>query len=369
VESGALHLRRVSPFIKRVLIPCDMGIGNLVMYLPALKAIKDASDKLEITVVVSAKYEVNLSLLTEIAPGLINNSITIKNRFKFLYYIKSLLQVKPNYIVVRFNSNTKWFMLSALLCRLVHGTKIIGHSSSDLWTNKFNYFINRKVPVSCDHEAINYLNLSNRLRADIGVEKLDRLPKINSGVDLIDETYLNTLLPNCDSSKLIVFNASSSPFQKWKRWPVEHWKDLIRVLVAKGFTVVAVGGNEDIELHKEILQVYPTHSVHNLCGCLNFSKTISLIATAKLVIGADTALLHLAGLTSTNIIGIFGPTDELRTSPISKNFTLLRSKNCKGRCFTLADNRGHERCNYHACMASLLPAEIEDYINKIVTKC
>ena len=75
-----LKIEKNKTLLKRVLIPCDMGIGNLIMYLPALKSIKEASDELKVTVIVSSKYEVNLKLLKEITPDLIDNSIIISNQ-------------------------------------------------------------------------------------------------------------------------------------------------------------------------------------------------------------------------------------------------------------------------------------------------
>lgn len=89
---------------------------------------------------------------------------------------------------------------------------------------------------------------------------------------------------------------------KMKRWPADHWKELVQMLNRPS---VLLGGPEDI-FCQDIAAM--SASCTNLAGKLSLVESCYLISKAKAVISADTGLLHVADLLSIPVIALLGPT-------------------------------------------------------------
>jgi len=140
-----------------------------------------------------------------------------------------------------------------------------------------------------------------------------------------------------------------------KEWPQAHWEEFARALLAKSppGLLLAVAGDKSLafpvpaDLASRIL-LFP--------GTLALPELGALFERSRLVIGADSAPLHLAACGQTPIIAMFGPTYQELYAPFSKNLTLLTG--------TCACNRDlHLDCDFNPggpgrCMAEILPAQL-----------
>jgi heptosyltransferase-3 len=93
---------------------------------------------------------------------------------------------------------------------------------------------------------------------------------------------------------LLVVNAGAK--LAIKRWPAAHFRETIRQLHAQvpGLQTVLVGSLEERSLNDEIAADLP--DVANLAGQLSLSETWALLSQAKLVLSNDTGTMHMAGL-------------------------------------------------------------------------
>ncbi len=105
----------------------------------------------------------------------------------------------------------------------------------------------------------------------------------------------------------------------YKRWKLQHWKDLIQKVQDLGLQVVITGakGKEEGEYLNEILE--GTQGVINLAGMLSFGQVAALIKNAKAFVGTDTSTTHVAAATGTPTIALFGPTNARAWGPWSPN--------------------------------------------------
>lgn len=96
------------------------------------------------------------------------------------------------------------------------------------------------------------------------------------------------------------------PSAAWemKRWPIEHWKNLISILHHKKFVIL--GGPSD-SFCQEIANVAPERTV-NLAGKLSLKDSCRVVAHAPLVISADTGLIHIADICGVSGLSLMGPT-------------------------------------------------------------
>lgn len=343
-----------------------MGIGNLIMFIPALTKVKNVSADIKLVMVLSENKAINKEVATIFAPQVVNKFLIIKKTFKLWQYFNLFLKNRPDFIILRFNSFSKWNILYSVLCRVFYKSVIIGHSTSRFWDNKFTFILNYKVPVTSEHESKNYINLYLKLCRTLGIKAVKKKYKSQYLFSYAKSNLLKTFFPSGFPQKSILFNASSSKIQLWKRWPRENWIKLLKLLTEDNYNIIAVGSKEDNKIHETVMKYSVPAFSKNLSGRLDFLEMLTLVKFSSLVIAADTALLHIASLTETPIIGLFGPTDEKRTAPNSNHFELLRSSTCSGRCFTLKTPQGYKRCAHKKCMASLSPEIVFNAIRQKV---
>lgn len=141
-----------------------------------------------------------------------------------------------------------------------------------------------------------------------------------------------------------------APSAAWemKRWPLEHWKNLIRELPEQKFVVL--GGPGD-SFCKELEEV-DSSRVKNLAGKLSLAESCELVSKAPLLVSADTGLIHVADLLGKKGISLMGPTAfGFATNKNIKTLELdLECRPCT------KDGRGN--CSqevYQKCMVELTP--------------
>lgn len=89
-----------------------------------------------------------------------------------------------------------------------------------------------------------------------------------------------------------------------KRWPLEHWKQLIANFAQNDFHFIVIGGREDVFL--EELEG-ASFRVRNWAGQTNFSETIALISQSLALVSNDTGALHVGEQLGHPTIALMGP--------------------------------------------------------------
>ncbi|MCO4794450.1 MAG: glycosyltransferase family 9 protein [Bacteriovoracaceae bacterium] len=97
-----------------------------------------------------------------------------------------------------------------------------------------------------------------------------------------------------------------APSAAWemKRWPLDHWKNLIRLLPNENFVVL--GGPADTFC--EELSEIDSKRVVNLAGHLSLIESCYTVSKSKTLVSADTGLIHVADILGIKGISLVGPT-------------------------------------------------------------
>lgn len=134
--------------------------------------------------------------------------------------------------------------------------------------------------------------------------------------------------PSATGGPLIVFH--TGPTWAIREWPHASWCQLITRLQSAGFNnVVQVGASRNAFLGDVQAEVIP--GVTSLVDKLGLEETIAIIAQAKLLIGIDSGLLHMAAWVKTPFVGIWGPTNpELRFSSSCIQTPVVSTVPCQG---------------------------------------
>ena len=147
-----------------------------------------------------------------------------------------------------------------------------------------------------------------------------------------------------------------------RRWPIENYVALAAALLQSGHEVILAGGPDDTWAstsftHLPVIDVIGKHSL---------LETLSLLDSAAVTVTHDTGPLHLAGITSTAIVAIFGPTDPRGRLPQRANTVALWGGEGFA-CRPCYDGRDYAPCLNNGCMQQVTPAMALGEIQTLLT--
>jgi heptosyltransferase III len=104
----------------------------------------------------------------------------------------------------------------------------------------------------------------------------------------------------------------AAPMFVYKRWTAAGWGALAAGLRERGFAVAATGAASDRDY---LDAVWRDARVVRLDGKLSWPEMTALIAGARVYIGPDTAITHLAAAAGAPTVALYGPTDPRLWGP------------------------------------------------------
>jgi heptosyltransferase-2 len=140
-----------------------------------------------------------------------------------------------------------------------------------------------------------------------------------------------------------------------RRWPVAHWVQLAQALRAQGHRLVVVGSAADVPEAHAVTQAVPDAT--NLVGHTSLLQLVALVAQARLVVCHDSGPMHLAALTRTPTVALFGPTaPEERIPP---GVPMVAASAAAGlACAPCYDGVRYAPCTRNRCLADLSVARV-----------
>jgi lipopolysaccharide heptosyltransferase II len=123
-----------------------------------------------------------------------------------------------------------------------------------------------------------------------------------------------------DAPIVVLHVSAGNPF---RRWPAERFAEVAASLVAtdpRRF-VVLTSGPSDRDAAEAVgraarERLGPAHANHVArCGEFDLTELRALVGHAAIYIGGDSGPLHVAGTTTTPVVGLYGPTLPVRSAP------------------------------------------------------
>ena len=99
-----------------------------------------------------------------------------------------------------------------------------------------------------------------------------------------------------------------------KRWPIEHWRRLIAALPQERFILFGTPG--DVPVARAVAAGMPPERVEDLAGRTDLPDFGRRLRSCRIVVTNDTGGMHLANALGVPVIGLFGPTNPVRTGPV-----------------------------------------------------
>jgi len=140
-----------------------------------------------------------------------------------------------------------------------------------------------------------------RLADLLGVPRVPELvpPRVPVGGDVVDHDYA-------------VIHAA--PTFRYKQWTKNGWREIAAALAGRGLSVVATGSPAESE-RRYLDEVWDGINITRADGKLSWPQLAGLLAQARIYIGPDTSVTHLAAAAGCATVALYGPTDPRLWGP------------------------------------------------------
>jgi heptosyltransferase II len=199
------------------------------------------------------------------------------------------------------------------------------------------WLLNRAIPIPAtgeapEHEAYDYLEL---LRRAGWLEGLPRIEEISIAIPEEDRNKAleRLMAAGVRKNAVRIAFASGAAYGSAKCWEPERYAELAdRLITAFDADVILFGAPQESGVAARIALAMRKHAC-NLVGATQIGELPALLSTCRLFIGNDSGAMHVAGAVGVPVIGIFGPTDPEGTRAMTPQFTLIREPVDCSPCF------------------------------------
>jgi heptosyltransferase-2 len=300
-----------APRRTRIWIRMPNWLGDVVMALPLLRALRASRPDAELTLVAKKQF---LPLL---------ESWSIADRLHPLpsqgagYYrhFRALRMEFPDVWLLLTNSFRGDLEAWLTGCRQRFGLVRPG-KSRPLLSHRFSQ------PADFDETTRHQLELWEHFLRHFGLAgPLDRAPQaIRAEATPRDTAHRS--MPNPPIG--LICGSENTPA---KRWPVSHWRALIESLAGENF--VLFGTANDAAITAAVAAGFPADRVRDVAGRTDLITFAREVCDCRLLVTNDTGGMHLANALGVPLIALFGPTNPVRTGPVfAAQVRILQPRGC-----------------------------------------
>jgi lipopolysaccharide heptosyltransferase II len=325
---------------RRILFIRPGGIGDAVLLIPAIQALKEKFPKSTICVLAEKRNADIFSFCR-----------AVDRTFRY-DSLRELVEVlSGTYDVVL--DTEQWHRLSAVFARLSGAPVLIGFA-----TNQRKRLFTHPVCYSHDsHEEDSFFSLLEPLG-------ISGSPGVFAPFLAITENTIVTTTAKLgvfsDRPFVALFPGASIPE---RRWGAEKFRDLAVRLHGRGLPVVVIGGKGD-ERAGETISAEGLGL--NLAGRTSLAETAALLTRSLLLLTGDSGVLHIAVALGVPTVSLFGPGIARKWAPRGENHIVLNRHLSCSPCTRFGYT---PRCSIGACcLAEIAVDEVEEAVMNLLEK-
>jgi len=288
---------------KRLLIVKTSSLGDVVHMLPAVSDIRQARPELMIDWLV----EENFTAIPALHPA-VHRVIPVALR----RWRRTLLQPRIWREFAEFQTalsrdrydsilDTQGLLKSAWLCQLARGTRY-GLDRASAREPLAAWWYDATFPVPRDQHAVG----RNRQLAALALGY-----PVPVGLPDYGISTSKSLLPELPADYVVCLHGAS---RVSKCWPHEHWVALIQALAGEILTAVLPWGSP---AERRIAEAIAGSSGAEVLPKLNIDELTGVLAGARVVVGMDTGLSHLAAALGRPTVALYLETSPQLTGVVS----------------------------------------------------
>jgi heptosyltransferase-2 len=266
------------------------SLGDLVLMIPMLSALRSSFPSKEIHLVCKQKYAGLFD-----GGGLVDSLIPVRRGgLREIFELRAALSRAGYETII----DAHGVIRSSLLFHTLRAPKKLQIRKDELKkaaliAGKANLYTRVTSQVE------RYMELARRLGAEV------REPYAELPLSPAAERRAEMIYGGIGGPFLIAF----APGARWptKRWPAEHFARLISKTAARGFECLLIGGAEDSATNAEVAALSRSAPL-DLTGSLSIIESAAVLKRCRALVTNDSAPLHLAEAVGTPVIAFFGPT-------------------------------------------------------------
>jgi lipopolysaccharide heptosyltransferase II len=304
----------LKPF--RILIRSSNWLGDAVMSVPAVRAIKAGRRDAHITVAVPSKIASMWKLVPEVS-----EIVPLANK-SLLATVRSIRRQSRFDVAILFPNSLR-AALETWLTGIPRRVGYRGHFRRWL----LNQIIcQRETPGAIEHQADRYLRIARELGASVQDNWREALPRVRN---ISDGT--GTVPSGNERMKLAL--SPGAEYGSTKRWLPQRFAEVAAAVVAKlSVQWILLGTPKDMAVGETIARTLG-HSCVNRIGQTTLQQLIDELRECRLLLTNDTGTMHLASLLGVPTVAIFGSTEPRLTGPLGDGHVIVRHQVECSPCF------------------------------------
>jgi ADP-heptose:LPS heptosyltransferase len=230
------------------------------------------------------------------------------------------------------NSNP---LVSALGARVTAGAVDTGAPLLDRW-----------LPYSCDqHEVLRCLELAGL----VGAVPVTLEPRL--AVTPADAAAADAVLPAGPRPLVALHPGASDPR---RRWPARCFAAVADALAADGARVVVVGSGDDDRRAADAIREAAAAPLLDLVGRLPLGALAGVLARCRLVVANDSGPRHLAEAVGTATVGVFLERNLLNAGPLTRRRHRV-AVSARTDCDVCGTDQRRSRCGHDRSLVAGVP--------------
>lgn len=291
--SNQLHGYASTPRKTRFWVRLPNWLGDVVMALPVLRAIREARPDFHFTLIGKQAFAPLVERM-----GVADSFTPLPPRGGG--YFRAFWQMRKDYPdTYLILTNSIRGDLEAWLTRCAQRFGMIRPGKRrPLLTDPFH------LPDSIDESQVHQTTVWERMARKYGLKApLDYAPVATA--DCHRESRQVGLICGTENSPE-------------KRWPVEYWRSLIESLMESvpDVRIVLFGTPGDQPITESVARGFDRDQVVDRAGRTDLSEFCDELSACAVVCCNDTGGMHLANMLGTPVVAVFGPTNPVRTGPV-----------------------------------------------------
>jgi heptosyltransferase-2 len=293
----------LKPF--RILIRSSNWLGDAVMSVPAVRAIKNGRPDVHVTIAAPEKITAMWKLIPEV------DAIIPLPDTSLPSVVKLLKQQMPFDVAILFPNSLR-VALETWLSGIARTVGYQGHWRSWL----VNQIVREpRKPRPPEHHSLRFLRIAGECGAETSnVERPTPNAQHPTGNQLSTVHYQPPKLGLCPGAE----------YGPAKRWLPERFVEAAAKIVAQSSAQwILFGTKNDTAIGEQIAAAIGDHCVNRI-GQTTLDQLIDELRQCRLLLTNDTGTMHLAALLGVPVVAIFGSTEPRLTGPLGNGHIVLR---------------------------------------------
>ena len=298
--------------LKNILIIKPSSLGDIVLALPALSALRQSFPNAKISWLIRPEF----APLLENHPDL-NKIIIFDRKLLGKFFrpagFKAILSLIKKLRSANFDAvfDLQGLLRTALLSRLTGCKNRFGMANARefahlLYTHK----------ITQDNQSIHLVDFYLKIVRAAGAS--DTKPKFFLPIDPAAQQSVQRLLDNRKIKPKNFAVLISTSARKGKCWPIENFASIAEKLYTQFKLPSIATGLASEKGYIDRLSHLSKTPVIKLAGSLSLKQLVALLASAKIVLSNDTGPGHIAAALNTPVVMIFGYSNPARVAPYNR---------------------------------------------------